>query len=417
MNGQVSATRAIGQAIEHVRTVLFRPFDLGRWVMLGFIAFLAYLGEGGSSLGYRRGLGSDDAFVEGARSVVTWMMDHRLLTGIILFFAFLIILALVVLFQWLSSRATFVYIDCLATNRAELVRPWREHREIADSYFFWRLIFGLCTGFVSLLLVLPLLISFLSALASGDEMDPWKVLFGSALVFLTIPLLMVVVLVAVLVRLTLREFVAPVQYMNRIKCGRAFRIVLGMIGSQPGAFIIYVLLKILIAIVVFLGLLVLGCATCCIGFCCMAIPVIGQTILQPLFVFLRSFSLFFLQGFGPEFDVFGPGAPGGGLVGPPPPPPTPAPSWGSTPGASTPGTSAPWPASPGPSSAPPFRPEQPPPPESVPLSTWPEAPSGPPPWEPPRSAPPAAPPEPEPPAEPPEPGPPSSDPDEGRGPR
>src|SRR5262249_14936531 len=347
MNRQGSAPEAIGLAIEHVRTVLLRPFDMGRWVMLGFIAFLAYLGDSGYAYNVRNPFAKEGETVEGMREAVTWMMEHRLATGVILFFAFFIILAIGVLIQWLSSRGTFVYIDCMATNRAELVRPWKQHRELADSYFFWRLIFGLCTGFLSLVLVLPILIGFVTVLASGEEIDPLKILFGSALVFVTFPLLTLIVLISVLVRVTLRELVAPVQYLKRIKCGEAFRIVLEMMRTSMGAFIVFYILKIVIAIVVALGIIIIGCATCCVGFCCIALPVIGQTILQPLFVFLRSFSLFFLQGFGPEFDVFGPDAPGGGLRGalpPVPPGPPPAPSWGSTPWPSAPATYAPAPS-------------------------------------------------------------------------
>src|SRR5204863_3064916 len=128
----------------------------------------AYLGEG-YSFNFSNPWRRDDGFGDRLRTVVTWMMEHRLLTGILLFVCFFLVLVLGVLFQWLSSRATFVYIDCVATNRSELARPWREHREIADSYFFWRLIFGFCAMLVNLLLVLPLIVSFISVVSSGDE--------------------------------------------------------------------------------------------------------------------------------------------------------------------------------------------------------------------------------------------------------
>ena len=49
MSRQGSAAEAIGLSIGHVKTILFRPFDMARWVTLGFIAWLAYLGENGYS--------------------------------------------------------------------------------------------------------------------------------------------------------------------------------------------------------------------------------------------------------------------------------------------------------------------------------------------------------------------------------
>ena len=414
MNRQGSATQAIGLAIEHVKTVLLRPFDMGRWVMLGFIAFLAYLGDGGFSFNFnfQNPWGNNEPIFESMRDAVNWMMAHLLATAVILFFSFLVVLALVVLVQWLSSRGTFVYIDCLATNRAELVRPWKEHREFADSYFFWRLVFGLCSGFVSFLLAIPLIVSFFTILSSGEEIRLLRILFGTGILMVTVPLLIVLAFVNLFIHLTLREFVAPVQYLRRIRCSEAFRIVLGLMREAPGSFIVYFLLKIVIAVVEIIGFFVIGCATCCVLFCCFSVPCIGHLfaaiLVQPLYVFLRSFPLFFLAGFGPEFDVFGPGAPGGGLRRPQPPVPPPPPPWTATPWPGAPGTT---PGTPGAA-----------PPDSIPLSTWPEPEPAPPSVEPPEPYvdpadpyidPQGAPPEP--PAEPPPSGP--KDPEEGGGPR
>ena len=146
-----SAPESIAPAIGHVKTMLFQPFDIGRWVTLGFVSFLAYLGQGGYSFNYSNPWSKDDQSTAFIRGGVSWAMDHRALTAAILFVVILIGLVLTVLFQWLSARGTFIYIDCAARNRAEVKRPWKEHREIADSFFFWRLIFGLCVG----LLLLP----------------------------------------------------------------------------------------------------------------------------------------------------------------------------------------------------------------------------------------------------------------------
>ena len=45
---KISVINPISPAIERTKLVLFRPFDLGKWFKLGFCAFLATLGEGGS---------------------------------------------------------------------------------------------------------------------------------------------------------------------------------------------------------------------------------------------------------------------------------------------------------------------------------------------------------------------------------
>ena len=54
--------------------------------------------------------------------------------------------------------------------------------------------------------------------------------------------------------------------------------------------------------------------TCCCAGCLMALPYLGTVLLLPVLVFKRSYSLYFLAQFGPEYDVFPP---------PPPAPPSP----------------------------------------------------------------------------------------------
>ena len=44
---RVSVIDPIEPAIEKVKDILFSPFDLGRWFVIGFCAWLANLGQGG----------------------------------------------------------------------------------------------------------------------------------------------------------------------------------------------------------------------------------------------------------------------------------------------------------------------------------------------------------------------------------
>src|SRR6185312_10934792 len=44
---QISVVEPVSPALEHVKRMLFKPFDLGKWFVIGFCAWLAFLGEGG----------------------------------------------------------------------------------------------------------------------------------------------------------------------------------------------------------------------------------------------------------------------------------------------------------------------------------------------------------------------------------
>ena len=63
MNGTVRKIEILApfnQAIELTRLVLFRPFDIGKWFVIGFAAFLSgWLNSGGGSINpwsFRRGM-------------------------------------------------------------------------------------------------------------------------------------------------------------------------------------------------------------------------------------------------------------------------------------------------------------------------------------------------------------------------
>ena len=50
--GNVNVTTPLSLAIEHTRRLLFQPFDLSRWFVIGFGAWLATLGEGGFNFNF-----------------------------------------------------------------------------------------------------------------------------------------------------------------------------------------------------------------------------------------------------------------------------------------------------------------------------------------------------------------------------
>jgi hypothetical protein len=107
---------------------------------------------------------------------------------------------------------------------------------------------------------------------------------------LTLPLL-------VLAGIALRDFVAPLQLATGLPCGAAARLLESLVVAQPGAFVLYLVLKLLVVIATGHIVVIFGCLTCCLGF----LPVVMQTAFQPLFHFERGLSLMLLRQMG--YDV------------------------------------------------------------------------------------------------------------------
>ena len=92
----------------------------------------------------------------------------------------------------------------------------------------------------------------------------------------------------------LRDFAAPIQVAATVSCGDALGIVWGLARAWPLAFFLYVVLKIVLGVVQGVVLFAGACLTCC----CILIPVVTQTFLQPLFYFERAWPLYLLRQMG-----------------------------------------------------------------------------------------------------------------------
>jgi hypothetical protein len=299
----ISVVDPVGPAIERTKKILFRPFDLGKWCVLGFGAFLANLGEGGApnfGSGGRGGGGGARGGEAGgdSRQVVEWTQQHLALILAIALAALIVGIAIGLLLTWLSSRGKFMFLDGIVRNRAAVVKPWKEFRPEANSLFLFRVLVGLAT-FVCLLLAAGLAIGIAWPDISAGAFR------GSAFLALGvgIPLALLIALVASLINLFLLDFVVPIMYLRRLPVVAAWGVFRDVfLADRVGTLVLYVLFKIVIAICVGMLAFLVTCATCCIA----ALPYIGTVILLPLLVFGRAYPLYFIKQFGPNWNVFRP---------------------------------------------------------------------------------------------------------------
>jgi hypothetical protein len=198
---------------------------------------------------------------------------------------------------WINSRATFVYIENVATGGTDIARPWRAHADRARSYFAWR--FGLALGLmVAVLCLIGLVVASVFTLSDKGYQ------LAIALVLL-VPWVVLLIVAAALLSVALRDFAAPIQMAAGLSCGDALRRVGQLVRAHPLAFFLYVVLKVVFGIVQGFLLLAAACMTCC----CILIPVVTQTFLQPLFYFERAWPLYLLRQMGYDLVTVAAGDP------------------------------------------------------------------------------------------------------------
>ncbi len=304
---RISYSRPLEQAWAHMTSLLFRPFDLGRWFVLGFTAFLAGLvsGDGAGSSGWRL---QDVLDLESDRPVGEWpdaaldaVRDLAFDGWIVALVAALVLAGLVValVLTWVGSRGQFMFLDNLAHRRNEVSEPWRRFRAEGNSLFLWQLVYGLVVMMVLGLVAVAFFVG-VAALdpgeAGGLALLPVFVVLG------TVGFLLVAGLVYV--EFFLMHLVVPIMHRRRIGCTAAWGVFGREFRRRPWPFVLYGLLHLGIGLLAVAALLGAGLLTCCLGLLLLAIPYVGTVLSLPLPVFVRYLDLAWLGQFGPELAAW-----------------------------------------------------------------------------------------------------------------
>jgi len=287
---KIEVFKPFGEAFELMKKILFQPFDVKKWFVIGFTAWLANLG-GGGGFNYQFNRRED---VQKLNQALSQIPHSIIIFGICILGA--VVLVLVVLFAWLRARGGFMFIDGIVKNRGAIAGPWREFQKEGNSYFLFSLLVGLVFFVFAALLSLPFILLAVNSryyfFIHRDQLNIYLISAIAAWAFVMILLVLAWSLIA--------NFMVPVMYRRRCRARSAFTIVASLLGRYPGEFVLYCLFFIVLAI----GTLILGCVVVCATCCVAAIPYIGTVILLPIFVLLRGFSLCFLRQFGLDYDAW-----------------------------------------------------------------------------------------------------------------
>jgi len=292
----------LSRAWSRMKIALFKPFDITKWFVIGFSAFLAGLTEGGR--GPNLSSGGEDAsfreFIEFPNTAWEWLVDHPgwfIAIGSIA----VVLFAVAITFTWLSSRGNFMFLDNVAQDKAEIAKPWKQYKTEGNSLFLWRLVFGLiCFTLFIMFFIFFFTTGALIYRESLYRHVPVPFLVGMGLLFFFM------LIIIGYISMFLKSFVVPIMYKNHIKTTRAWSRFLSLFGKHAFHFILFGIFVFFLTVMFVLLIIVAGLLTCCIGIILLIIPYIGTVVSLPVWYTLRAFSLEYLAQFGPEYDVFPP---------------------------------------------------------------------------------------------------------------
>ena len=275
-----------GVAYELTKKILFQPFDFGKWLVIGFAAWLATFFSG--SRFKSRHLFNGGDWNMRAQHHGSWSLHDTALWAIpFIIIAVLCALAVISLFLWLNARGRFVFTDCIVRNRAAIAEPWREYHAEGNSFF----LFQFCVLLASVALFgVPAVLVFASW-SSGFAVVP--------LVGLAIGLGLIWALL-IMAWAFFSRFMVAVMYRQRCSALAAFRIVWDLFLAHLGPFVLCGLFMLVLGLAAVVIGFIAGCVTCCIA----ALPYVGTVLLLPVVMLLFVFPLCFLRQFGDAYDVW-----------------------------------------------------------------------------------------------------------------
>lgn len=271
-----------------MQAALFQPFDASRWLKLGFATFLVQLSGAGLIFF------SSAAVLPGG--LAAWR-EHAALLPLLLFSIPVVLLlggSLYLLCLYFGSRASFMTLHMLLRRDYSIANSFRPYARQAASYFFWNT--GLfLTGTASSF--------FLLGIPAWLLADGWP-----GVAWMGIPVLALAgaafLLAVGFVQTLASDFVVPLMWRHNLHILQAWVQLLPLLARRLPSFLLYYLAKLAIGLLAVIGLAAMGFFTCCLFFPLALLPVLGQAVLQPVFVFFRLFPLAFLEALAPEEGPF-----------------------------------------------------------------------------------------------------------------
>lgn len=298
-------SQPLSNAFLRMKKQLFQPFDISKWINIGFTAFLAGLtdfwggssGGGGGNSGFNFNNPNWDEFFSFPEKAWNWLLSHPFWFGLIITGAIMLV-ALSIIFTWISSRGKFMFLYNVVEETDEVVKPWYHFRKEGNSLFWWQLIYSwLVFGIFILFLIYTF--GIFKNIHNGVVPEITKYGFIGSIILVFTGLLIITGYIS----LFLTDFIVPIMFKNRISALKAWSVFLPFMFQNMCSLFVYGIFILALKIAVLFAVVFAAVFTCCIGLLLIMIPFVGTVILLPVSYTFRAFSIEYFATFGDDFNV------------------------------------------------------------------------------------------------------------------
>jgi len=251
----ITAVDSISPAIEHTKQQLFRRFSIAQWTKLAFVGLLAgELGSGGFSRSNFQ-IPAHPATIPhgpfpGPLGVDPALIAALIATAIVAGFAVGVIL------MYISSVMRFILFDSIVQRECHIRQSWSRRLGAGWRYFVWKLLYlVLSLAGIAIVIGIPVAFAFAKGWLRAPKEHLPPLILGGAILF---ALFLLFLLVTAVVLVLTKDFVIPQVALENIDVFEGWRRLWPMMKADMGAYIGYIAMKIVLAIV---AAILIGIAT------------------------------------------------------------------------------------------------------------------------------------------------------------
>lgn len=244
-----TAAQVISPAINRTKEFLFRPF---RWSTFLKLCAVGVITEGFSGNfnfnGGRHGTSAP------ATSYEPFSLSP--LNIAVAVFALLLVIVIGIAILYLITRLRFALFHCLIHQTREIGPGWRLYREQSWRFFLLNLLVGFVFILVVALLSIPFVVGFYHFFHSRVPGSQFDLMSFLALVLPLIPLVILLVLAGLAIDVVLRDLMLPHMALENASTGAAWAAARARIAAEKGDFFVYGLLRIILPMIAYIGVII-----------------------------------------------------------------------------------------------------------------------------------------------------------------
>jgi hypothetical protein len=234
----LSASEAIGPALQRTKDFLAHPFRWRTFFKLAAVAFFAEMGSSfNSSFPGHSGNGAHGV----PAAALAFLIAFAVIIG-------LVSLAIGLILLYIGSRLQLVLVELVATRQSWVAPVWRRVGSTTWRWIGLKLLFFLCTLLVTLPLTIPVIVFFVHHahdISAGSFFSGFHI--AQMILFVAGAILAILVIGAVY--LLVRDLALPFMALEDCTISNSLGRLRAIVEAEPGQVALYVLLRMLLGLI------------------------------------------------------------------------------------------------------------------------------------------------------------------------